>query len=136
MSKVKPAAKARLQQRLDCVSFGWSILPSLLSSSPCFLPYSGCLAELGQHQPSSGAEFCNICSPGYYALSPSRVNCSPCYAGTFSNGLQGSCTACPQGTYSDVNLASGCAPCAAGFTPFKDGVAVSAGADGCRGVSW
>ena len=101
-----------------------------------FSSCSGCLTELGQHQPSSGAGFCNTCSPGYYASSPSHANCRPCLAGTFSNGLQGSCTACPQGTYSDVNLASGCAPCAAGFTPFKDGVAVSAGADGCRGVSW
>ena len=61
-------------------------------------------------------ESCNFCGPGTYAMYPNTELCSPCIAGTYSNGYGqhylSQCIPCEYGTFSDVPGSSYCKDCA------------------------
>ena len=89
-----------------------------------------CLA--GEFAPAVGATVCLLCQPGTIAAGDGATACVLCPAGSYSNATQGSCSACPMGSFcmgggvpqpcptntigniSGGSSAAACTPCPAG----------------------
>ena len=72
---------------------------------------TACVA--GNFQASSGASFCDSCTPGKYSSGEGRVsNCTDlCSTGSYSLSGASICTACASGTYQNTTGASSCIRC-------------------------
>lgn len=100
-------------------------LPCAISTEPNMLK-TGCVAcGAGRFSPSPGVcgeclkgyvgtgQSCVICEPGLFA-DPTATLCLPCPAGNFA--LQGVCTECGLGRFSQQNASSTCLTCPLGQT--------------------
>ena len=81
---------------LECISCGSGAYSNSSGALACF----SCLA--GQQQPLSGQTECKPCPAGWYKLEQGTALCLPCLAGKVSKSSARECSACPLGTFTDV----------------------------------